>query len=202
MARKVLNNRRQEILDYIVQATQQHGYPPTVREIGHQVGLRSSSSVQFHLRVLERAGYLERDGSLTRALRPTSRPALPGPRLVPLVGSVAAGQPILAAQNIEESLPLPEGLFPDGDIFLLRVKGDSMVRAGIMDGDLVVVQQQQTATSGDIVVALLEDEATVKRFYQHPHAVELKPENETMESIITRDARIVGRVCGVLRTYF
>jgi repressor LexA len=201
MAREVLNERRQEIMDYIVQATAERGYPPTVREIGAEVGLKSSSSVHFHLRVLEKAGYIERDGALTRALRPCQSSRSRGTRYVPLVGKVAAGAPILATENIEETLPLPEGLFPDGDVFMLRVAGDSMIKAGIMDGDLVIVQSQATARNGEIVVALLDDEATVKRFFQHDHAVELRPENDLLEPIITSDVRLIGKVCGIVRTY-
>jgi repressor LexA len=201
MPRDNLSPRRQQILDYIVDNTRQQGYPPTVREIGAAVGLTSSSSVHFHLRALERAGYLERDGSLTRALRAKPLRHTQASRYVPLVGKVAAGEPILAQQNIEETLPLPEGLFPDSDLFLLRVQGDSMIKAGIMDGDLVVVQRQQNADNGDIIVALLDEEATCKRFFQHPHAVELRPENDALEPIITREAQILGRVCGVLRSY-
>ena len=196
-----LSPRRQQILDCIVDATREHGYPPTVREIGLLVGLTSSSSVHFHLRALERAGYLERDGSLTRALRPKPLRHTQTARYVPLVGKVAAGEPILAQQNIEENLPLPEGLFPGGDLFLLRIQGDSMINAGIMDGDFVVVQRQQSADNGDIIVALLDEEATCKRFYQHSHAVELRPENDALEPIITREAQILGRVCGVIRSY-
>jgi len=201
MASDNLSKRRQQILDAIVSATHDRGYPPTVREIGLAVGLTSSSSVHFHLRALEKSGHLERDGSLTRALRPRLFHHAQTSRYVPLVGKVAAGEPILAQQNIEETLPLPEGLFPDGDLFLLRVQGDSMINAGIMDGDMVVVKRQQTADNGDIIVALLDEEATVKRFFQHSHAVELRPENEALEPIITREAQILGRVCGVIRSY-
>lgn len=200
MGKDELTDRRLMILDWIVQATQEQGYPPTVREIGEAVGLHSSSSVQFHLRALEKAGYLERDGNRTRALRPRVAGAQTA-RIVPLVGRVAAGEPILATQNVEDNWPLPEGLFPEGDLFLLRVKGDSMINAGIMDGDTVVVLRRQTAKNGDIVVAMLEDEATVKRFYQHEHAVELRPENDALEPIITREVAILGRVCGVIRAY-
>lgn len=201
MAREVLNERRQEIMDYIVQATAERGYPPTVREIGAEVGLKSSSSVHFHLRVLEKAGHIERDGALTRALRPCHSSRARGTRYVPLIGKVAAGAPILATENIEETLPLPEGLFPAGDVFMLRVSGDSMIKAGIMDGDLVIVQSQATARNGEIVVALLDDEATVKRFFQHDHAVELRPENDLLEPIITSEVRLLGKVCGIVRTY-
>lgn len=201
MGKDPLSDRRLKILDFIIQSTQDHGYPPTVREIGDSVGLSSSSSVHFHLQALEKAGYLERDGSLTRALRPKTVAGSQSARIVPLVGRVAAGEPILALQNIEDNLPLPEGLFPDGDLFLLRVKGDSMINAGIMDGDMVVVQRRQSANNGEIVVAMLEDEATVKRFFQHEHAVELRPENDALEPVITREVTILGRVCGVIRAY-
>lgn len=201
MASEELSDRRLQILDCIIRATQERGYPPTVREIGLAVGLTSSSSVHFHLRALEKSGHLERDGSLTRALRPKGIAGSQNARVVPLVGRVAAGEPILATQNIEDNLPLPEGLFPDGDLFILRVAGDSMINAGIMDGDMVVVQRRQSADNGDIVVAMLEEEATVKRFYQHDHAIELRPENDALEPIITREAAILGRVCGVIRSY-
>jgi repressor LexA len=201
LARNALTARRQKILDYIVQHSQEHGYPPTVREIGKEVGLTSSSSVHFQLRALEQAGLLERAASLTRAIRPTSTPAVLAPRSIPLVGKVAAGEPILATENIEETLPLPETLFPAGDVFALRVQGDSMINAGIMDGDLVVVQQQQTADNGEIVVAMLEGEATVKRLFRHADAIELRPENDRLQPIMTNNASIIGRVCGVIRTY-
>jgi len=201
MTGDTLSQRRQQILDCIVTTTRDRGYPPTVREIGQAVGLTSSSSVHFHLRALEKAGYLERDGSLTRALRPKLFRHTQPARHIPLVGKVAAGEPILAQQNIEDAMPLPAGLFPDGDLFLLRVQGDSMINAGIMNGDMVVVKRQQNADNGDIIVALLDEEATVKRFFQHSHAVELRPENEALEPIITREAQILGRVCGVIRTY-
>jgi repressor LexA len=201
MAKDALSDRRLQILNFIVSATQEHGYPPTVREIGLSVGLTSSSSVHFHLRALEKSGHLERDGSLTRALRPKTVAGAQSARIVPLLGKVAAGAPILATQNVEDNLPLPEGLFPDADLFLLRVKGDSMINAGILDGDMVVVERRQSADNGEIVVAMVEDEATVKRFFHHDHAIELRPENDDLEPIITREAAILGRVCGVIRSY-
>jgi repressor LexA len=201
MARRTLTARRQAILDYIVRHSQEHGYPPTVREIGKEVGLTSSSSVHFHLRALEQGGVLERAASLTRALRPTGTPRPVTARSVPLVGKVAAGEPILAVENIEETLPLPDTLFPAGDVFALRVQGDSMVNAGIMDGDMVVVQQQQTAQNGEIVVAMLDGEATVKRFFRQGDSIELRPENDRLQPIVTNEVTLLGRVCGVLRTY-
>lgn len=203
MTKKALTKRRQQILDYIIQATQEKGYPPTVREIGQEVGLTSSSSVHFHLKALEKHGYIERDGSRTRALRPMHGPAsLPTPtsRHVPLVGRVAAGEPILATENIEEMLPLPTDMFPGDEVFALRVQGDSMINAGIFDGDLVLVRRQSSADNGDIVVAILDDEATVKRFYKNDDTIELRPENDALDPIITSNVEVVGKVCGLLRS--
>lgn len=201
MAKQPLTDRRQAILDFIVRHSEEHGYPPTVREIGKEVGLTSSSSVHFHLRSLEQAGLIQRDGSLTRALRPMNAPPRPLSRAVPLVGRVAAGAPILAVENIEDTLPLSDTLFPAGDLFALRVQGESMINAGIMDGDLVIVEPTQTAANGEIVVALLDDEATVKRFYLQDGVVELRPENDSLQPIRSANVQIIGRVCGVLRTY-
>lgn len=200
-----LSARRKQILDYIVATTRQRGYPPTVREIGDAVGLRSSSTVHFHLNVLQKLGLIERDGSLTRAIRTRDadtqppRPPARGVTYAPLVGRVAAGEPIFAAENIEDTLTLPAELFPDGELFMLEVKGDSMIEAGILNGDYVVVQRQETAHNGEIVVALLEDEATVKYFHRLPDGVELRPANSTMQPIRARDVTILGRVRGVIR---
>jgi repressor LexA len=206
MAEKPLSKRRRDILEFISSTIRDRGYPPTVREIGDAVGLKSSSTVHFHLNVLQKLGLIERDGSLTRAIRPrdaeTAPPTRPskGVRYAPLVGKVAAGQPIFAAENIEETLTLPAELFPDGDLFMLEVKGSSMIEAGILDGDLLVVQRQETAQNGDIVVALVEDEATVKRFFRHDGDIELRPENSQMESIFVKQVAILGRVRGVVRS--
>ncbi|MBP8950894.1 MAG: transcriptional repressor LexA [Armatimonadetes bacterium] len=206
MAEKPLSKRRRDILEFISSTIRDRGYPPTVREIGDAVGLKSSSTVHFHLNVLQKLGLIERDGSLTRAIRPrdaeTDPPTRPskGVRYAPLVGKVAAGQPIFAAENIEETLTLPAELFPDGDLFMLEVKGSSMIEAGILDGDLLVVQRQETAQNGDIVVALVEDEATVKRFFRHDGDIELRPENSQMESIFVKQVAILGRVRGVVRS--
>jgi repressor LexA len=205
MAEKQLSSRRREILDFIVATTRQRGYPPTVREIGEAVGLKSSSTVHFHLNVLQKMGLIERDGSLTRAIRArdtsSDQPALParGVRYAPLVGRVAAGEPIFAAENIEDTFTLPAELFPDGELFVLEVKGTSMIEDGILSGDLVVVQRQETAQNGEIVVALLEDEATVKRFYRHDGEIELRPANSTMEPIFAQRVTLLGRVRGVIR---
>ncbi|MFQ5808991.1 MAG: transcriptional repressor LexA [Armatimonadota bacterium] len=208
MPAKMLTKRRREMLNFIEKTTAERGYPPTVREIGEAVGLSSSSSVQFHIEVLKEAGYLERDErdgkKLTRALRVRSDDSLGRPSrapvYVPLVGQVAAGEPILAEEHIEDHWPMPPELTAGPDSFMLRVQGDSMINAGILDGDFVLVAQQQTAENGDIVVALLEDEATVKRFYQTPRGIELRPENPSMAPIVTDDdVRIIGKVRAVVR---
>jgi repressor LexA len=203
MQRKHLSDRRKAILRFIERRLEERGYPPTVREIGEAVGLSSSSSVQFHLNALRESGHLERDGSLTRALRvrrrgaperPTKRPVY-----VPLVGRVAAGQPILAEEHIEDELPFPPDLVPEQGSFMLEVKGDSMIKVGILEGDHVLVQQQQTAENGDIVVAMVGDEATVKRFYRRGDRIELRPENDQMAPIVASDVTILGRVRAVVR---
>lgn len=202
MPRQV-TTRQRAILRCISETTEDRGYPPTVREIGNAVGLKSSSSVHHQLKALQRAGYLTRDGSLTRALRLSEHaPVLSRarPAFVPLVGRVAAGQPILADENIQDVLPLPADLLSaSADSFLLRVEGDSMIEKGILDGDYVIVRQQPVAEDGDIVVALLGDEATVKTFYRHGDEIELRPANPAMQPIFTGDVQILGRVSGVVR---
>jgi len=198
-----LTGKRRQILDFIQRTIEDRGYPPTVREIGAALGLKSSSSVHHHLRVLEQEGFITRDGSLTRALRVVGDQAdnrRGRARYLPLVGRVAAGEPILATENIERLVPTPEDLFGGGDLFLLEVHGDSMIEAGILDGDLVVVTQQPTAEEGDIVVAMLGDEATVKYFHRHADRVELRPANSAMEPIYADDVQIIGRVRGVIRS--
>lgn len=200
--RRGLSERRRTILQFIQQAIRERGYPPTVREIGAAVGLRSTSTVHFHLRALQEQGLLEREPLLTRALRPvkTAQELKQRPvQYVPVVGRVAAGQPIMAEENVDELLPLPEDFLPGTETFLLRVRGDSMIGDGIHDGDLVVVERRDSAESGDIVVALLDDEATVKRFIRHPDFVELRPSNDNFEPIFVRDVRILGKVVGLLR---
>ena len=206
----MLTGRQQEIWEFLVDYAQRHGYPPTVREIGEAVGLASPSTVHAHLANLERAGYLRRDPSKPRALelaqRPGGRVAPAGERRgLPLVGEIAAGGPLLAEDNIEDYLEVPAPLSRGGEEFLLRVKGDSMIDAGILDGDIVVVQRQQTAQNGDVVVALAgddeaADEATVKRFFRENGRVRLQPENASLEPIYARHVQIVGRVTGVFRT--
>ena len=198
-----LTPRRRQILDFIATTIQERGYPPTVREIGAEIGLKSSSSVHYHLRVLEDEGYITRDGSLTRALRVSGSGESAdrsGTTYLPLVGRVAAGAPILATENIERLVPTSADLFGQGELFLLEVKGDSMIEAGILDGDLVVVNQQPTAEDGEIVVAMLDDEATVKHLHRHPDRVELRPANSTMDPIFAEDVQVIGRVCGVIRS--
>ncbi len=201
-----LSTKQQEILEVVRRALMRDGQAPTVREIGKETGLRSSCSVQKHLNQLESKGYIKRDPYKYRSIELLHEGAPMTRRrtvTVPLVGRVAAGAPILASENIEESFPLPESLVPrDADCFMLRVKGDSMINAGIFDNDLVIVRQQETANNGDIVVALLGDEATVKTFYTAgENGIRLQPENPHLRPIVTRDAKIVGRVVLSLRQY-
>jgi repressor LexA len=205
----MLTDRQQQIWNYLVEYVDRHGYPPTVREIGEQVGLASPSTVHAHLANLERAGLLKRDPTKPRALEllgrerreaEVSAPIGDAVRL-PLVGEIAAGGPLLAAENIEEYLSLPKSTKGD---FLLRVKGDSMIEAGILDGDLVIVQRAQDARNGEIVVALAgddesADEATVKTFYREKGRVRLQPENASMEPIYAAHVQVIGRVVGVFR---
>jgi repressor LexA len=200
-----LTKRQQEIFDFIKQYSSKHGYPPTVRDIGKAVGLASSSTVHAHLANLEKIGLLRRDPSKPRAIELLDRAvegvkSLVVPREgLPLVGAVAAGQPILAEENIEDHISVPNEAGGDHGEFVLTVKGDSMVNAGMLDGDLVVVQRQETAADGEIVVALVGEEATVKRFYRESDHVRLQPENDHMEPIRTREVQIVGKVVGLLR---
>jgi repressor LexA len=202
---KALTRRQRQVLDFIISEVQKKGYPPSVREIGQAIGLSSSSTVHSHLAALERKGYLRRDPTKPRAIeilsfRPDDIGIAPEKiRNVPLVGRVAAGVPLLAQENIEEMLPLPTEFTGEGQVFLLKVKGDSMIEAGIFDGDYLIVRQQPVAENGDIVVALLEDEATVKRFYREKDKIILKPENQSLEPIITKSVTILGKVVGMLR---
>jgi repressor LexA len=204
-----LTKRQQEIWEYLVAYVDAHGYPPTVREIGEQVGLASPSTVHAHLANLERAGLIKRDPTKPRALELTGRArphAEPPPaRMLPLVGQIAAGGPLLAEQNVEDYLAVPESLSRGGEEFLLRVRGDSMTGAGILEDDIVVVQRRQDARNGDIVVALVgddesADEATVKRFVRQGGRVLLVPENDAYEPIEARHVQILGKVVGVFRS--
>jgi repressor LexA len=201
---QMVTERQRAILDYLRGFVDEHGYPPTVREIGEAVGLRSPSTVHAHLAQLERAGLLRRDPTKPRALELADRMPQAEVHRLPVVGEIAAGGPLLAEQNVEEYLAVPEPLSRGGEEFLLRVKGDSMVDAGILDGDYVVVQRRQDAENGQIVVALagedeLADEATVKRFFREDGRIRLQPENESMEPIYADHVQILGKVIGVFR---
>jgi len=206
-----LTARQQEIWQFLVDYVDRHGYPPTVREIGEAVGLASPSTVHAHLANLERAGLLRRDPTKPRALdlighRRDTRPEEPAPaqQKLPLLGQIAAGGPLLAEQNVEDQLAVPEPLGRNAD-FLLRVKGESMIEAGILDGDILVVQRAQEARNGEIVVALAgddesADEATVKTFYRESGRIRLQPENSALEPIYADHVQILGRVTGVFRS--
>jgi repressor LexA len=196
-----LTKRQQEIFDFIKRYSARHGYPPTVRDIGKAIGLTSPSTVHTHLHNLEKIGLLKRDPSRPRALEllvDTARKAV-RPSGLPLVGRVAAGAPVLADENIEEYVDVPDIAGGGEGEFVLRVDGDSMKDAGILNGDHVVVQPRSTARNGEIVVALVGEDATVKRFYKESDHVRLQPENEAMEPIRTREAEVIGRVVGVCR---
>jgi len=199
-----MTDRQRQILEYIRSEVRRCGFPPSVREIGTAVGLSSSSTVHSHLAALEAKGLIRRDPTKPRALeildhRDGRHGDDPGRvHAVPLVGQVAAGMPILAAENIETTIPLPDEL-ADDSTFLLRVKGDSMIDAGIFEGDYLVVRPQVVADNGDIVVALLGDEATVKTYYREPGRIRLQPENATMEPIYSTDVTIAGKVISLFR---
>lgn len=196
-----LTKRQQEIFDFIKRYGAEHGYPPTVRDIGKAIGLTSSSTVHAHLANLEKAGLLRRDPTKPRALEVLVDKAkeMVAPAGLPLVGQVAAGSPVLAEENIEEYVSVPDLAGGDEGEFVLRVKGESMIDAGIFDGDYVIVRRQDTASDGEIVVALVGEEATVKRFFKESDHVRLQPENTTLEPIRTRDVQILGRVVGLCR---
>lgn len=194
--------RQRRILEAISEYAAEHGYPPSVREIGERVGLSSSSTVQSHLKTLERRGLISRDPTKPRALRSVpsrETAAVPETLTMPIVGKVAAGTPITAQENIEGEFVLPSSFARHSDAFMLRVSGDSMVDAAILDGDLVLVRPQKTAETGEIVVAIVDGEATVKRFYKEADRVRLQPENLTMKPIYANDVSIVGRVEAVVR---
>ena len=196
-----LTKRQQEIFDFIKKYSAKYGYPPTVRDIGKAVGLASSSTVHAHLANLEKIGLLRRDPTKPRAMEilvDKAKKAV-APAGLPLVGRVAAGQPILADENIEEYVEVPQIAGGDEGEYVLKVQGDSMKNAGILEGDYVVVHTTETARNGEIVVALMGEEATVKRFFKEKDHVRLQPENETLEPIRTRDVQVLGRVVGVFR---
>ena len=197
-----LTKRQKEIFDFIRRYASRYGYPPTVREIGKAVGLHSSSTVHAHLANLEKVGLLRRDPTKPRAIEllvDRAKRAVRGPGL-PVVGHVAAGEPVLAEENIEEYVQLPSVIGGEQGDYILRVRGDSMRDAGILEGDYVVVSAADDADNGEIVVALLEDEATVKRFYREKDRVRLQPANKAYKPIRTRDASVLGRVIGVYRS--
>ncbi len=203
---KDLTKRQQEIFDFIKKYSAGHGYPPTVRDIGKAVGLASSSTVHAHLSNLEKVGLLRRDPSKPRAIELLDRAVgavkdVVSPTGLPLVGHVAAGQPILAEENIEDYVSVPEIAGGAEGEYILRVRGDSMKNAGILDQDYVIVRRQDTAADGEIVVALVGDEAeaTVKRFFRERDHVRLQPENDALEPILTTEVKVLGRVVGVCR---
>jgi repressor LexA len=197
-----LTKRQKEIFDFIRSYASKTGYPPTVREIGKAVGLHSSSTVHAHLANLEKVGLLRRDPTKPRAIELLVGKAKRAVQAssIPVVGQVAAGEPVLAEENIEEYLELPSVLGGDDGDFILQVKGESMKDAGILDGDYVVVQQASSARNGEIIVALIDDEATVKRFFREKDRVRLQPANKDFKPIRTRDAKVLGRVVGVFRS--
>ena len=201
---KDLTKRQQEIFEFIKRYSASYGYPPTVRDIGKAVGLASSSTVHAHLANLEKVGLLRRDPSKPRAIELLDRAAdamkaVVRPPGLPLVGQVAAGQPILAEENIEDYVSVPTIAGGGDGEYVLRIRGDSMKNAGILEGDYVVVRPQDTAGDGEIVVALVGEEATVKRFFKESDHIRLQPENETMDPIRVRDVQVLGRVVGVCR---
>ena len=213
MARGKLGKRQLAIYDFIRSYSDEHGYPPSVREIGAAVGLASPSTVHMHLKVLEEQGLIKRDSKKPRTIEVMGKQAASGQHLaevtqdvdrdvitLPVVGRVAAGTPILAEQNIEDRLSLPTSVVGDASSFVLRVRGESMVNAGIFDGDYIVVKEQSDAHDGEIVVALIDDSATVKTFYREPGRIRLQPENDTMEPIYVENPTILGRVMALIRS--
>ena len=204
MAQGKISKKQQEILEYIKSQILERGFPPAVREICEAVNLKSTSSVHSHLETLEKNGYIRRDPTKPRAIEIlddnfnlTRREMVN----VPIIGQVAAGQPILAEQNIEDYFPIPVERMPNKQTFLLKVKGESMINAGILDGDLVLVQEEKTASNGDMVVALIDDGATVKTFYKEEGVIRLQPENDFMDPLIVQDVSILGKVIGVMRFF-
>lgn len=204
MAKGKISAKQQEILDYIKKEILDRGYPPSVREICDAVHLRSTSSVHAHLETLEKNGYIRRDPEKPRAIEIVddnfnlTRREMAN---IPIVGRVAAGEPLLAEQNIEDYFPIPTEMVPNVQCFMLRVQGESMINAGIFDGDLILVAQQSTARNGDIVVALIDDSATVKTFYKEDGRFRLQPENDFMDPILVQDVTILGKVFGVFRLF-
>ena len=204
MAFGKITPKQQEILDYIKEEILKKGYPPTVREICETVSLKSTSSVHSHLESLEKNGYIRRDPTKPRAIEvcdDSFQMVRTEMVSLPVIGNVAAGQPILAEENIAEYFPVPADVVPKGESFILNVRGDSMINAGIFNGDRVFVNSCNTAQNGEIIVALIDDSATVKTFYREDGHIRLQPENDTMDPIIVEDCQILGRVFGVFRFY-
>ena len=204
MAQGKISKKQEEILEYIKSQILERGFPPAVREICEAVNLKSTSSVHSHLETLEKNGYIHRDPTKPRAIEIlddtfnlTRREMVN----VPIIGRVAAGEPLLAQQNIENYFPIPAEMMPNKQTFLLQVQGESMINAGILTGDYILVQQQQTADNGDKVVALIDDGATVKTFYREEGIIRLQPENDFMDPIIVKDCTILGKVIGVFRFF-
>ena len=202
MSQGKITSKQKEILEYIKETILKKGYPPTVREICEAVRLKSTSSVHSHLETLERNGFIRRDPTKPRAMEIlddmfglTRREMVQ----IPMIGTVTAGQPILAEENIEDYFPVPADLLPNTQTFMLRIKGNSMINAGIFDGDRVIVERTPTAENGDIVVALIDDSATVKRFYKEDGYYRLLPENDAMEPIIVTNMNVLGKVIGLFR---
>lgn len=202
MAYGKISSKQREILEYIKQEILNKGYPPAVREICEAVHLKSTSSVHSHLETLEKNGYIRRDPTKPRAIEIiddnfnlTRREVVN----VPIIGQVAAGQPLLSVENIENYFPIPTEFMPNAETFMLKVKGDSMINAGIFNGDKILVQKQSDAQNGDIVVALVDDSATVKTFYKEDGHFRLQPENDTMDPIIVNECSILGKVFGIMR---
>lgn len=200
-----LSEKQQQILDYMKNEVKEKGYPPSVREICDAVGLKSTSTVHGHLARLEKKGYIRRDKTKPRAIEIleqrmshiSSREYVD----VPVIGNITAGTPILAVENIEETFPVPVDYVHNDEVFMLKVKGESMIEAGIFDKDLILVRQQNTAQNGDIVVALIEEYATVKRFFKEDNYIRLQPENQSMSPILVRDVSILGKVIGLFRKF-
>ena len=204
MAYGKISAKQQEILEYIKDEILHKGYPPAVREICQAVNLKSTSSVHSHLETLEKNGYIRRDPTKPRAIEIMDDTFNLNRREmvnVPILGNVAAGEPLFAEENIEDYFPIPAEMVPNSEVFMLHVRGESMINVGILDGDNVLVQQQSTAKDGEMVVALVEDSATVKTFYKEDGYIRLQPENDTMAPIIVPDCQILGRVFGVFRFF-
>ncbi|AGL01395.1 SOS regulatory protein LexA [Desulfoscipio gibsoniae DSM 7213] len=198
-----LNKREEEILNFIKNNIHNKGYPPSVREIGQAVGLKSSSTVHSYLRRLESMGLLRRDPAKPRAIELMQNHGKPSKEMisVPVLGKVAAGEPLLALENYDDSFPLPVDFVGHGEFFMLSIKGDSMIEAGILEGDLVLVRRQPCVENGDICVALIEDEATIKRFFKENDHIRLQPENYRLSPLLVKEVQILGKVAGLVRKF-